>query len=220
MCKVVEAFVRGRVLAFAAMTSLAALSACSTPASAETPPAEPLARRLRDEESLRRLAYCYGRGLDELSIRHADRAKGRQLATEIYASCFDPNVVIEVRALGAVEPLRSTTGVAAWVDFADGFFAQNKYSSTRHLMSNFAIELTGDDTARMTSYASIPHFLQAPEARDAKTAVPTVEYMIARYVDEARRGPDGSWRTTKKLVYLEEIWRGVGFFPGGQGVGQ
>lgn len=201
-----------------AVTSLAILAGC-TPASADSTPPEPVARRLRDEEGLRRLAYCYGRGLDEISIHHGDRPKGRQLATAIYESCFDANVVIEVRPLGSADPLRVTTGVAAWVDFADGFFAENKYSSTRHLMSNFAIELTSDTTARMTSYASIPHFIQSADARDAKSAAPTVEYMIARYVDEARREPDGTWRTTKKLVYLEEIWRGVGFFPGGQGAG-
>lgn len=181
-------------------------------------PGEPVAARLRDEESVRSLAYCYGRGLDELSIHHADRAKGRKLATDMFQSCFDPAITIEVFALGGTTPLRRTDGVAAWVGFADEFFATNRYTSTRHLMSNFSVEFTGANSARLISYASIPHFISSA-AKEPKDAGASVEYMIARYVDEAVRQSDGRWRTTKKTVYLEEIWRGIGFFPGGQGAG-
>lgn len=210
----------GATLALSALSAHAA-SGCTTPlahAEASDTGAEPIARRLRDEAAIAGLATCYGRALDELSIHYADRAKGKRLATALYEGCFDRSVVVEVYPLGATTPLRRTEGIGAWVDFADGFFASNRYSSTRHLMSNFAVELTGPTTARLVSYASIPHFLQSG-ARDEKGAAASVEYMIARYVDEAARQPDGTWRTVKKTVYLEEIWRGVGFFPGGQGGG-
>jgi SnoaL-like domain len=177
-------------------------------------------QRLVDQEALRGLAYCYGRGLDEISRHHADRERGQRLATALYETCFDPAVVIEVYPLGATEPLRRTEGIADWVTFADAFFHDNGYSTTRHLMSNFAYEPLGPDAARLTSYASIPHFLIGPSARDASSAAPSVEYMLGRYEDEAARQPDGTWRTVRKTVYLEEIWRGVGFFPGGQGPGR
>lgn len=199
--------------------SVLAVAGCSN-AAAQSVPEEPIARRLRDEDALRTLAYCYGRGLDEISIHYANRPEGKRRATALYERCFEPNVTIEVYALGADKPLRTTATIGEWVDFADGFFADNRYSSTRHLMSNFSVEMKGIDAATVTSYASIPHFLRSDTARDAASAAPTVEYMIARYVDEAARKPDGTWRTVRKTVYLEEIWRGTGFFPGGQGAGR
>jgi hypothetical protein len=195
---------------FFALTLLTA--ACASPSSLE--PTEVLVTQLRDEEAIKSLAYCYGRGLDELSLRSADRPKGRAAASALYAGCFDPKVEISVYPVGAKVPFKKTAGIQEWVDFADGFYASAGYSSTRHLMGNFFITRTGAGTATMISYGLAPHFLKSP-AKDAAAAAPTLEYYSLRYSDELARQSDGSWRVLKKSVFFDEVWRGVGFFPNG-----
>ena len=170
--------------------------------------------RLRDDDAIRQLGYCYARGLDEISIHYADRPKGLAVATALYATCFDPNVEISVFPVGAKTPFKVTRNIKEWVEFADGFYAGVPYTSTRHLVSNFFIERTGETTARMVSYAVGPHFVKGT-AKDAASAGPSLEYYSLRYLDELARQGDGSWRVVKKSVYFDEVWRGVGFFPNG-----
>ncbi len=173
--------------------------------------------RLESKQEIRQLAFCYGQGLDDIAINFSDVSRGQVKATERYEDCFVDDVTITVFALGNLEaPLRSTTGIDEWVAFASSFFQEAGYSATRHLMSNFDVTLTGTDTAVMTSYASIPHFILDRSALTEDSATQTLEFMIARYEDEVARDTSGKWRVVEKTVYLEEIWRGVGFFPGGQ----
>lgn len=192
--------------------ALLLLAACVSPSAIE--PTEPLAAQLRDEEAIKSLASCYGRGLDELSLRWADRPKGRAAATALYAGCFDPRVEISVYPVGAKAPFKTTLGIQEWVEFADSFYASAGYSSTRHLMGNFFITRSGEGTATMISYGLAPHFLKS-SAKDAAAAAPTLEYYSLRYADELARQSDGSWRVVKKSVFFDEVWRGVGFFPNG-----
>jgi hypothetical protein len=70
----------------------------------------------------------------------------------------------------------------------------------------------------MSAYAIAPHFITS-SAKDKAAADPTVEFMNCRYVFQARRQADGSWKTTQLRIELQEIWRGLGFYPGGQGKG-
>lgn len=176
-------------------------------------------QRLSDEDALRQLAYHYGRGNDAISIHHADRSKGVRLGSAEYAQAFTADTRVEVFALGGDKPIGSTVGVPAWAEFVDKFYAGYGYSSTVHLMSNFSIEFTAADTARISAYAIAPHFLVNAAAKDKSTADTTAEWMHCRYSYEAKRQPDGGWKMTRLTIHLEEIWRASGFFPGGQGKG-
>jgi hypothetical protein len=175
-------------------------------------------QRLGDEEALRNLAYSYGRGNDEVTIHHGDRPKGRRLAIAEYSKGFASDVKVEVYALGGSAPIGRTMGIPAWAEFAEKFYENAKYTSTIHLMSNFSFDFTDADTAVMSAYAIAPHFI-ASTAKDKSAAEPTVEFMNCRYVFQARRQADGSWKTTQLRIELQEIWRGLGFYPGGQGKG-
>jgi hypothetical protein len=57
------------------------------------------------------------------------------------------------------------------------------------------------------------------DARKTAKAELKVELMHGRHTFEVRRQPDGSWKTVKLEIELQDIWRGLGFFTGGQGPG-
>jgi len=216
--------------------SAAALFLASGPASAQsalTPPARPgtaaynkwlnatLGRlqQAADRDAIRQLAFHYARGNDELSVHYANRPLGRSLAQAEYAQGFAPDVKITVYPLRSPTPLREVTGIPDWIAFADGFFSNAKYSSSLHLMSNFDIKFTDADTARVSTYAGVPHFIQSG-AKSADALDTTLEYMLCRYDYVAKRQADGSWKITNFTIYLDEIQRSKGFYPGGQANGQ
>lgn len=177
-------------------------------------------QRLSDEDALRQLTYRYGRGNDEIAFHHGDRAKGRQLAIAEYSQAFTPDIQIQVFALQGEQPLGSTVGIPAWAEFVEKFYTGYNYSTTIHLMSNFSIEFIDADTARVSAYAIAPHFLRAAAAKDRATADTSLEVMHCKYLHTAKRQADGSWKTTNLRIELQEMWRGVGFFPAGQGPGR
>ena len=175
-----------------------------------------LLQRLADESALRDLMYAYGRGNDELSIHYADRKLARERGAAEYAKAFTAATRVEVYALGGDKPIGQLTGVPAWVEFVDQYYGGNGYSSTLHLMSNFEFGFDGADRARITAYALAPHFFQRAAAKDKASADTAVEWMLCRYAAQAERQPDGSWKLARLQINLEEMSRGVGFFPGGQ----
>jgi hypothetical protein len=176
-------------------------------------------QRLSDDDALRNLGYHYGRGNDELSIHHGNRAKGRELAAAEYAQAYAKDIQISVYALGGDKPIFTGSGIPTWVDFADKFFENKKYSSSLHLMSNFSIKKVDANTALVNSYASVPHYILADKARDKASAAPILEYMLCRYDYEAKRQADGSWKMSKLTIRLEEIATSEGFYAGGQSKG-
>lgn len=173
-------------------------------------------QRLIDENAVRNLMYHYARGNDNIAILYSNRALGRQRGTAEYSKAFTPDVRIEVRAIGGDKPIGQFTGIPPWTEFVDNYYAGNAYSSTLHLMSNFEIEFDGVDRANVSAYALAPHFFVRAAAKDAASADTAVEWMIARYAYRAERQRDGGWKIARLQIYLEEISRAAGFFPGGQ----
>lgn len=202
-----------RTLAALALAAATLFTAAAQPRNDST---AATVQRLADESALRNLIYHYGRGNDEIAIRHADRATARQRGAAEYAKAFKPDTRVEVYALGGDKPIGQLSGVAAWTDFVDQYHAGNGYSSTLHLMSNFEIRFEGRDRASVSAYALAPHFFVRAAAKDKATADTAVEWMIARYAYDAERQRDGGWRIARLQVNLEEISRAAGFFPGGQ----
>jgi hypothetical protein len=151
-----------------------------------------------------------------VAIHYADRPLARQRGAAEYAKAFAPDVKIEVFALGGEKPIGEVTGIPAWTEFADKYYASNGYSSTLHLMSNFEIVFDGSNRANVSAYALAPHFFVRTAAKDTARADTAVEWMIARYAYRAERQRDGSWKIVRLQINLEEISRAAGFFPGGQ----
>ncbi len=214
---------------FATLTLLGGNAAANSPLTSPPRPgtaayqqwiATSLARlqRLADEDALRNLAYAYGRGNDAISILHGDRVKARAAGAAEYAKGMAGDIKIEVYALGGESPFNATTGIPAWVNFVDKYFEAQRYTSTIHQMSNFAIEFVDADTATVSAYAVVPHFINSG-AKEKSGADGNVDIMNCKYRFQAKRQKDGSWKTVALRIELQDIWRGVGFFPGGQGKG-
>jgi hypothetical protein len=204
-------------------TPVRASESGKAPANPGPPAYEPLLaaqlgtlQRLKDESDLRSLMVAYGRGNDAMSIHYADRVKARQLGASEYAKAFTANTRVEVHALGVDKPIGQVTGVAAWVDFVDKFYAGYGYSSTLHPMSNFEFGFDGPDRARISAYALAPHFFLKPAARDEASADTAIEWMLCRYAAQAERQADGSWKLAALQINLEEMSRTPGFYAGGQ----
>lgn len=176
-------------------------------------------RQSADRDAIRQLAFNYARGNDELSIHFNNRALGRTRAEAEYAQAFASDVKITVYPLRNAVPLREVTGIPDWIAFADSYFETAGYSSSLHLMSNFDIDFTDADTATVSAYAGVPHFIRS-DARAAETQAVTLEYMLCRYDYIAKRQADGSWKITAFTINLDEIQRSQGFYPGGQAGGQ
>lgn len=224
---------RSTLLAACAAALFSLTSATASAQTTFTPPARPgtaaydqwlgatleRLQRAADRDAIRQLAFHYARGNDELSVHFNNRAVGRSRAQAEYAKAFAPDVKITVYPLRSATPLRQVTGIADWIAFADGFFENAKYSSSLHLMSNFDIQFADANTARASAYAGVPHFIQST-ARAAESQAVTLEYMLCRYDYVVKRQPDGSWKIIEFTIYLDEIQRSQGFYPGGQASGQ
>jgi hypothetical protein len=161
---------------------------------------------LEDRDAIRSVAECYGRGHDEI-FRHL---QGDQRATlAILRTCFTDDVRSDVFFFNEATPMAQLTSLDQLVAFIEEFAVNSKYTGARNVVGDIGIELTGPDTAVMVSATSTPHFIQA----SAPGAQPTVDVVSARYRDEVVRGSDGAWRTRKKALVIDQIWRGTGSYP-------
>jgi hypothetical protein len=169
-------------------------------------------RRTQDREAIEAVASCYGRAQDAIFLHWQDREAGRLEALDILRTCFTEDVEVSLFFFDGPEPAVTTSSLEAWVDFVSSFATSGDYTSARHLIGNVHVELTGPDTARMTSSSITPHYIRGTTD---PTGQPTVDLVIGNYVDELVR-EDGVWRTHRKLVVADEYWRGLGFYPLGQ----
>lgn len=123
------------------------------------------------KEEIRELALLYCRGVDR-----KDAALLRTLytddATDTHGTDFD----------GSAE---------AFVDFLENAFLYMRYSG--HHVCNHLISVDGD-YADGEIYALAYHVL--PDGNDGWIE----DFLIVRYIDNYRRGEDGRWRFSKRVV--------------------
>lgn len=166
-----------------------------------------------DLEAIRDTGYCYGRAQDVVYRNYADTERAKCEGLEAFRRCFTDDATFTITFFGS-EPVAQTPNLEAWVDFVIGFGQDSTYTSTRHLISNFEIELTGPDSAVMYSSGVNPHFIQESMSETG----PAVDWLIGNYRDELRR-IDGVWKVTGKTLNADEFLRSPGFYPNGQSDG-
>lgn len=164
------------------------------------------AQVLEDREAIRSAADCYGRGHDEI-FRHLQGDQRASLA--ILRKCHVDDVATDIFFFTEDAPMAQLTSLEQLVGFIEQFAVNSKYTSARNVPGDIAIELTGPDTAVMTSATSAPHFIQSP----GPGVQPTLDVVSAHYRDELARGTDGVWRTTRKALTIDQFWRGTGSYP-------
>jgi hypothetical protein len=164
------------------------------------------AQVLEDRAAIREAADCYGRGHDEI-FRHLQGDQRAALA--ILRNCHVDDVATDIFFFTEATPMAQLTSLAQLVGFIEQFAVNSKYTSARNVPGDIQIDLTGPDTAVMLSSTSAPHFIQSPAAG----VQPTLDLVSAHYRDQLARGADGTWRTTKKALIIDQIWRGSGAYP-------
>ena len=169
-----------------------------------------------DREDIEQLMVYYGRANDIIGRGHADRDAAREAAVAEYERAFTDDATITVFPLGSETPLQSTNNIPDWSAFVAGYFVNENYSSTLHLMSNFVIDFTDEDTAQASAFAINPHFILNREAGNPDAATRGMDLMNVRYEYEAERQEDGEWRIVDMTIHLDEIFNGIGFFGAGQ----
>lgn len=168
---------------------------------------------LQDREAIRDIALCYGRGLDILGAGWPDRATTTPMALDQLADCYADDATWNVFVFSdAFPPLASLASTQAYAQFIADTFDDAGYNSTRHLISNIAIEFDGPDRAVVHSSSVTPHFLRAT---DPSVVSPSVDIITGLYVDVVERR-DGRWVSVEKSVTATDWWRGEGTFPVGQ----
>ena len=140
---------------------------------------------LQDEAAIRQLTICYALGTD--AIGAGDVGKGKAL----YKDCFTEDAPIAAFFPDGQGTER--TGPAAWADFVNEIFRDNKYTATQHLIGtiNISIDHTTGKTASMTSYLHATHLL--PNG--------SVNIANGTYEDEAVKTEAG-WRIRKRTLKL------------------
>lgn len=175
---------------------------------------------LSDRAAIMDVATCFGRGLDVLShAAAAPEAQRRDNGLSILRECLTEDAEFNSYLLSEeTPPVFAATGVETWAEFVLATTQMQNYTTTRHLVSNIAIEFTSEDSALVTSYAIIPHFIVGPPADpEAPPPIePTMNLVPAKFIDEVERQDDGTWKSVRKSAIGEEAWLGTGFYPIGQ----
>jgi SnoaL-like domain len=164
-------------------------------------------RALEDREAIRDAAACYGQGHDEI-FRHLGADQSEALA--ILRECHTDDLATKVFFFDQSSPTDELASLEELIRFIEQFAIDTGYTGARNVVGDIRIDFTGPDSAVMTSATQAPHFIQG--AADPAGA-PTLDVVSARYVDELERGEDGTWRSRKKSLIIDQIWRGIGFYP-------
>jgi hypothetical protein len=168
--------------------------------------------QLEDRHDVAALGRCYGRAQDVLyRTNHREgRAAAREAARPLFLDCFTPDAEITFTFFG--DPATATTfdGLEEWMSFVLAFGTDNRITSTRHLIGNEDVVLTGRRTATLEAYGNTPHFqaaaLAAPE--------PSNLVITGIYQGRADRTARG-WRLTEFRIDAEEIQDVSGTYPFG-----
>lgn len=165
-------------------------------------------QRLSDLQELRGIIDCYGMGHD---LIFKDLGGAHREALDVLRRCHVDDLVTNVFLFDESKPVQRLESLTALVGFVDSFAQQNGYTSARNVPGNVRIEFTDPATAKILSSTEAPHFLtKGPPAASDR---PTLDLVEARYVDTAKRGRDGTWRTVERDLIVQQIWRGEGAYP-------
>ncbi|MGL4611768.1 MAG: nuclear transport factor 2 family protein [Trueperaceae bacterium] len=170
-------------------------------------------QQLEDLQAIEETQYCYGRAQDVVYRNYADLDKARSDGMKAFLKCFDKDADITISLHGS-QVLNEAPDVAGWIEFVVNFGQTNKYLSTRHLIGNVEVEITGPDTAIAYSAGSTPHFVMGSDTEEQ----PVVDWIIGNYYSELER-INGEWKITKFLLDADEYARTPGFYPLGQSDG-
>ncbi|MEX0370895.1 MAG: nuclear transport factor 2 family protein [Tateyamaria sp.] len=166
---------------------------------------------IEDARAVAQLATCYGRANDILfTQRHragADTARAEGIAK--LSECFTDDAAFDVVFFNSPDSFAEPNGPAEWAELIIGFGTQNNVTSTRHLMGNIDVTISGD-TAELSAFSVTPHF----QASQLDAPMPSNMLLTGVYSGTAERTADG-WRLSNWTVGVDDFQAVVGMYPFG-----
>ena len=124
-----------------------AVSGAGTGASAAS------ADRTADIVAIQSTQACYGRAQDVVYRNYANKGRAEREGLAAFGQCFTPGADVTITVHGT-KLLDHAGNIRAWTQFVYQFGHTNGITSTRHLLGNIEVKLTGPNSASSTAQGS------------------------------------------------------------------
>jgi hypothetical protein len=170
-----------------------AVSASGTGASAAS------ADRTADIVAIQSTQACYGRAQDVVYRNYANKGRAVREGIAAFGQCFTPGADVTITVHGT-KVLDHAKNIGAWTRFVYQFGHANGITSTRHLLGNIEVKLTGPDRGIVYAAAITPHFVgQGVGARH-----PAILWITGNYRGVVHR-INGRWLITSYRINADEF---------------
>jgi hypothetical protein len=197
------------VIRYAAVIAAAALAVGLTDAVGGSSPSAfaSTGDQAADILALQATQACYGRAQDVVYRNYASESQAKSEGITAFEQCFTANAHVVITVHGT-QLLDSASNIPDWVNFVYNFGRQNGIVSTRHLIGNTEVKLTGDDSAVVYSSGITPHFV----GQGAGASTPSIDWITGNYRSEVHR-INGRWLITSLLINADEFARTDATYP-------
>jgi hypothetical protein len=150
---------------------------------------------------------CYGRAQDVVYRNYANESKAKSEGIAAFRQCFTSGAHVTITVHGN-EVLDNARNIRAWVKFVYQFGHTNGITSTRHLLGNIEVKLTGENSAIVFSSGITPHFV----GQGAGAGHPAIDWIIGNYRGVVHR-INGRWLITSFRINADEFAQASATYP-------
>jgi SnoaL-like domain len=165
------------------------------------------ADRTADIVAIQTTQACYGRAQDVVYRNYANRHRAVSEGVAAFEQCFTPGADVTI-TLHGTKVLDHAKNIGAWTQFVYQFGHTNGITSTRHLLGNIEVKLTGPDRGFVYSAAITPHFV----GQGVGAKHPAILWIIANYRGVVHR-INGRWLITSFRINADEAARANVTYP-------
>lgn len=165
------------------------------------------ADRTADTVAIQNTQACYGRAQDVVYRNYANKRRAEREGLAAFGQCFTPGADVTITVHGT-KVLDHASNIRAWTQFVYQFGHSNGITSTRHLLSNIEVKLTGPDKGIVYSAAITPHFV----GQGVGAKHPAVLWITANYRGVVHR-INGRWLITSFRINADEFAQASATYP-------
>jgi hypothetical protein len=119
---------------------------------------------------------CYGRAQDVVYRKYANKSRAEREGIAAFGQCFTPGADVTITVHGT-KVLDQAKNIRAWTQFVYQFGHSNGITSTRHLLGNIEVKLTGASSGIVYSSGITPHFV----GQGVGAKHPAIDWIIGNY---------------------------------------
>jgi hypothetical protein len=165
------------------------------------------ADRTADIVAIQNTQACYGRAQDVVYRNYANKSRAEREGVAAFGQCFTPGADVTITVHGT-KVLDHASNIRAWTQFVYQFGHSNGITSTRHLLGNIEVKLTGPDRGIVYSAAITPHFV----GQGVGAKHPAILWITGNYRGVVHR-INGRWLITSFRINADEFARASATYP-------